>query len=350
MAPEAAHAGPSAISPTAVRDASRLTFHGLPWIENDYHLGDQIARGTYGLVVRAKHRKTGAHYAIKLLSLKRHGKDSSYDPLHELSVMRDLSHPNIVGAVDVGVHLSHNHGRMLAIVMPLARGCLWTDMCNKTLWQRRSMARRTMHWLLRALRHMHERGWAHYDVKPSNLVFTPHGVAQLCDFGMARRPGEGARDGFNVVTRWYRAPEILLHSPDYDEAADVWAAGVIAYELLFDGTPFRSDSEAEHLGVLLQLYGRDLRAAFPDIEQHPDFAAAAVAAGQDPLQFQWAPSCMEAELRRLCVNCLSPEAAKGAFDLLHMALDVDPARRATAAELLDHPWMTLTTQSLATTI
>lgn len=86
--------------------------------------------------------------------------------------------------------------------------------------------------LLRGLKYIHSAKVIHRDLKPSNLLLNANCDLKICDFGLARPTSENEFMTEYVVTRWYRAPELLLNSSDYTAAIDVWSVGCIFMELM----------------------------------------------------------------------------------------------------------------------
>jgi len=182
--------------------------------------------------------------------------------------------------------------------------------------------------LLRGVRDLHAAGVVHRDLKPGNLLVNSNCDLVICDFGLAREAAAGAAPMTEyVVTRWYRAPELLADCPDYGAPVDVWAAGCIFAELLGRRTFLRGASSTEQLALIVG------KLRVPPGEADDMFmpaqplalvrrTAAAVAAGPPP------PPLEE----------LLPDASPGALEVLRGLLAFNPARRATADAALRHPY------------
>lgn len=95
-----------------------------------------------------------------------------------------------------------------------------------------------MQQLLSGLQHCHENGILHRDIKPSNLLIDTNGMLKIADFGLANffPPKQKRPLTSRVVTLWYRAPELLLGSTDYEVGIDLWSAGCLLGEM-FVGRP-----------------------------------------------------------------------------------------------------------------
>ena len=111
--------------------------------------------------------------------------------------------------------------------------------------------------ILRGLKFIHSANVIHRDLKPSNLLLNANCDLKICDFGLARPTAENEFMTEYVVTRWYRAPELLLNSSDYTAAIDVWSVGCIFMELM-NRKPLFPGKDHVHQMRLLTEVNRDL--------------------------------------------------------------------------------------------
>jgi serine/threonine protein kinase len=105
-----------------------------------------------------------------------------------------------------------------------------------------------------SLAHLHKNGFFHRDLKPENLLISGHHVS-LCDFGLAREIRSRPPFTDYVSTRWYRAPELLLRSTNYNSPVDVFAFGCIAIELYNLAPIFAGSSDADQLNRIVKVLG-----------------------------------------------------------------------------------------------
>ena len=114
--------------------------------------------------------------------------------------------------------------------------------------------------VLKGLHYLHSADIIHRDLKPSNLLLSTQCEVKICDFGLARHldccSAEGNVLTEGVATRWYRAPEVLLGSNQYDEKADMWSVGCVFAEMLMKAPLFNCSSTVSHFEKILQLVGR----------------------------------------------------------------------------------------------
>ena len=156
----------------------------------------------------------------------------------EAEILAALDHPHILRLLDVVT----TEGGRLAVILEYVRGC---DL-RRLLRAEKLTTERTMDIftkLCAALRHAHQRGIVHRDVKPSNILVDAAGAVKLADFGLARA-GDGCGGlsqhtsaGDGLGTPYYLAPEMLRDAASADERADVYALGVLLYEMLSGTVP-----------------------------------------------------------------------------------------------------------------
>lgn len=205
---------------------------------SQYVLHELLGRGSMGQVFRGSVRESGAPVAVKVLR-----PELVSDPeivgrfVQERAILVSVSHPNVVRVIDLVVE-----GETLGIVMELVRG---QDL-RRHLRERRTLppteAARYGTELLLGLAAVHAAGIVHRDIKPENLlvdVAGPEACLKLTDFGIARLSYGGATTKLSGVigTPEYMAPEVADHVTA-TAAADLYAAGVVLYELLCGRTPF----------------------------------------------------------------------------------------------------------------
>ena len=107
--------------------------------------------------------------------------------------------------------------------------------------------------ILRGLKYIHSANVLHRDLKPSNLLLNANCDLKICDFGLARVTSETDFMTEYVVTRWYRAPELLLNSSDYTTAIDIWSVGCIFMELMDRKPLFPGRDHAHQLRLLMEV-------------------------------------------------------------------------------------------------
>ncbi len=185
-----------------------------------------IAKGGMGAVYKAKQRSLGRDVAIKILP-----PEVGLDPLFrrsfetEARAMARLNHPNLIGVYDTGAIED-----MLFIVMEYVPGkSLYHSSYGKMVDPVQAV--QLVQGICAGLSHAHENGIIHSDIKPANILLTPKAEPKIGDFGLARLAGsEGS--GLVMGTPGYTAPEVLANPLVADHRSDLFAVGVILYELL----------------------------------------------------------------------------------------------------------------------
>lgn len=178
--------------------------------------------------------------------------------------------------------------------------------------------------VLRGLKYVHSAGVLHRDLKPSNLLLNASCDLRIGDFGLARTAADAdASLTEYVVTRWYRAPELLLSCDGYDGGIDVWSVGCILAELLGRAPLFPGRDYIDQLKRIVGFLGTP---------------------SEDELGFVTAPKArayVRAMARAEPVDLAArfPDANPLARDLLKRMLTFDPRRRISVEQALAHPWL-----------
>lgn len=128
--------------------------------------------------------------------------------------------------------------------------CLWK---NSNLLYKWDFLQYFLYQILRGLKYIHSANVLHRDLKPSNLLLNANCDLKICDFGLARPTAENEFMTEYVVTRWYRAPELLLNSSDYTAAIDVWSVGCIFMELMNRKPLFAGKDHVHQMRLLTEV-------------------------------------------------------------------------------------------------
>lgn len=198
-----------------------------------------IGKGNMGACALARNNEDGKYYVIKQVDLTRMNKKERQQSLNEARVLSSLRHPNIINYVDSFLARKSDH---LCIVMEYADG---GDLSSRIKKNYGVNFRETqiLDWFIQAvlsLHYVHRRKILHRDVKTQNIFLTNDGQVKLGDFGIARTLCNTYDQAKTFVgTPYYLSPELILEKP-YDHRSDVWAVGVVLYELLTLKHPFNA--------------------------------------------------------------------------------------------------------------
>jgi serine/threonine protein kinase len=209
---------------------------------NRFRLAEPLGQGGMGVVYRAHDTLLQRDVAIKVFSGGWTDADDRLRLLHEAQVAAGLSHPNIVTIFDVG----ETEGTPF-IVMELIEGESLRDYRLTDLGEITVIAKD----LCAALHHAHIKGVIHRDLKPENVMITGGGTIKLMDFGLARSLATRLADKSAIIgTLRYMAPEMIL-GEDLDRRADLYALGVMLYEMTTGEPPFANGNAASMLSQIL---------------------------------------------------------------------------------------------------
>lgn len=235
-------------------------------LEN-YEQSEKIGEGTYGVVYKAIQKSTRLTVAMKKIRLETEEEGVPSTAIREISLLRELKHDNVVRLID----LVHDDKR-LWLVFEFLDMDLKKYLDSTTGQLSSSLLKSYTHQLLKGLVYCHSRRIIHRDLKPQNLLIDRNGCLKLADFGLARAFGVPLRSyTHEVVTLWYRAPEVLLGSKLYSTGLDMWSVGCIFAEMAKKAPLFPGDSEIDQLFKIFRILGTPNEELWPGVDQLPDY-------------------------------------------------------------------------------
>lgn len=211
-------------------------------VDSKYSFTRVIGSGAYGVVISAHDTHLNTRVAIKMVPKAFQDEIDAKRILREIKLLKHLKHENIVGINDMMPPMMRyvDDFKDVYIVSELMETDLY-----RIIYSKQSLSidhvQYFVYQVLRALKYIHSANVLHRDLKPSNLLVNSNCDLKVCDFGLARGvlDRDQMRDSTQrhllteyVVTRWYRAPEIMLACHEYDKPVDVWSTGCILAELL----------------------------------------------------------------------------------------------------------------------
>merc|ERR1712029_900333 len=225
--------------------------------------------GTYGVVYKAIDKLTQQMVALKKIVLENDDEGVPSTALREISLLKELDHPNIVSLLDV----IHDENKLFMVFEYLDKD-LKKHMDDSKAQDGLAphLVRSYMHQLLQGIAYCHSHQVLHRDLKPQNLLIDNKGIVKLADFGLARMVELPFRNyTHEVITQWYRPPEILLGQKTYNLGADIWGLGCIFAEMITLRALFPGDSEIDQLFKIFRLLGTPTEDVWPGVTRLPDF-------------------------------------------------------------------------------
>ena len=200
----------------------------------------------------------------------------------------------------------------------------YLDVCHGGLEM--PVMRSFLYQLIRGVAYCHQHRVLHRDLKPQNLLINREGELKLADFGLARAFGIPVRSyTHEVVTLWYRAPDVLMGSRRYSTPVDIWSIGCIFAEMSNGRPLFPGTSETHQLQLIFRHLGTPSEDIYPDISDLPDYAKVTAAATTTYPHPETLAS-------------LVPEMDEAMLDLFTRMMHFDPAKRITCSEAMEHPF------------
>ncbi|XP_056636550.1 serine/threonine-protein kinase PITSLRE [Diorhabda sublineata] len=283
---------------------------------------NRIEEGTYGVVYRARDKRTEDIVALKRLKMEKEKEGFPITSLREINTLLKGQHANIVTVREIVVGSNMDK---IFIVMDYVEHdlkSLMETMRHKKQHFMPGEIKCLLKQLLLAVGHLHDNWILHRDLKTSNLLLSHKGILKVGDFGLAREYGSPLKPYTPiVVTMWYRAPELLLCTKEYSTPIDLWSVGCIFAELLLMNAVFPGKSEVDQLNRIFKDLGTPNEKIWPGFNQLP---------AVKKMKFNEYPvSNLRAKF-----NTLS-EVGLG---LLVKFLTYDPNQRITAEEGLKHAY------------
>lgn len=218
-----------------------------------YEKLEKIGEGTYGTVFKAKNKETHEIVALKRVRLDDDDEGVPSSALREICLLKELKHKNIVRLYDV----LHSEKKLTLVFEHCDQDLKkYFDSLNGEIDL--DVVKSFMYQLLRGLAFCHSHNVLHRDLKPQNLLINKNGELKLADFGLARAFGIPVKCySAEVVTLWYRPPDVLFGAKLYTTSIDMWSAGCIFAELANSGRPLFPGSDVDdQLKRIFKLLGK----------------------------------------------------------------------------------------------
>ncbi|GJJ73249.1 hypothetical protein EMPS_05607 [Entomortierella parvispora] len=285
-----------------------------------YQKQEKIGEGTYGVVYKATEKATGRTVAMKKIRLENEDEGVPSTAIREISLLKELKHDHVVQLLDI----IHDDNRLYLVFEFLdldLKKYMDTLPTTTITGLPLDQVKEYLYQLVKGVEYCHGRRILHRDLKPQNLLIDETRNLKLADFGLARAFGIPLRVyTHEVVTLWYRAPEILMGSRHYSTAVDIWSIGCIFAEMVLKRPLFPGDSEIDELYRIFRLRGTPTEENWPGITDLKDWK---------PNFPVWHRQPLEKTVPTLCPD---------GVDLLNRMIEYDPARRISAKQAALHPY------------
>ncbi|KAE8554558.1 hypothetical protein EYB25_003097 [Talaromyces marneffei] len=293
-------------------------------VRRRYVKDKKLGEGTYAVVYLGYLRETPSSLvAIKKIKVNAEYRDGlSMDAIREIKYLQELSHPNIIALHDVFSSKDQNLNLVLEYLplgdleMLIKDGNIQYGVADVKAW---------MGMLTRGVWFCHENFVLHRDIKPNNLLIASDGEVKLADFGLARSFADPYLNmTHQVITRWYRPPELLFGARQYSAVVDIWSMGMVFAELLLRVPFVAGNSDMDQIAKISEAFGTPTEENWPGVTRLPNY----IPPGDrtTPLQGR------EFFLRQF------PTAGPLGADLLMSMTTLDPRKRSSARQILQHAW------------
>ncbi|KAL4432887.1 hypothetical protein ABPG74_014401 [Tetrahymena malaccensis] len=296
-----------------------------------YEVDKLLGSGAYGQVVRAKDKKNQSQYvAIKKL----HKIEDVIDAkrvLREIRILRYLVHENILQLSDI-LYDDEDEDQEFGTIY-LVTNYMEIDLYQVIKSDQKLSDQHIqyiIYQILKGLKYLHSANIIHRDLKPSNLLATEKCAIRMCDFGLSRSIEDEQKQEQQlqgqlteyVVTRYYRAPEIMLSSHDYSKAVDIWSLGCTFAELISHQILFKADN-----------YIKQIKLIFDKLGMPPEEDLQFIGNSNAKQFVSTLPKKNSVKIGSF-INYENPQA----LDLIDKMLAINPSKRITADEALEHPY------------
>ncbi|XP_072368526.1 cyclin-dependent kinase-like 3 isoform X2 [Scyliorhinus torazame] len=273
-----------------------------------------VGEGTYGSVMKCRHKETGQIVAIKRFQDRDDDRLVKKIAVREIRFLKQFRHENLVNLIEV-----FKQKKRLFLVFEFVDHTVLDDLERFPNGLESKRLRKCLIQVLRATEYLHKNNIIHRDIKPENVLVSGSGVVKLCDFGFARSvaaPGEPYTE--YVATRWYRAPELVVGDTKYGKPVDIWAFGCMSIEMATGNPYLPGNSDLDQIHKIVTQVGNLTPRLKSLFSKNPTFAGVCLPDIQRP----------ESPGKRLlrCNPLLTV--------LVKKCLQMDPDKRSSCTELL----------------
>ncbi|CAB3986929.1 cyclin-dependent kinase 2 [Paramuricea clavata] len=277
---------------------------------------EKVGEGTYGVVYKARNKENNEMVALKKIRLDTESEGVPSTAIREISLLKEMNHANIVRLLDV----IHSDKKLFLVFEYLNQDLKKYMDTAPPSGISFPLVKSYVYQVLCGIAYCHSHRVLHRDLKPQNLLISHDGAIKLADFGLARAFGVPVRTyTHEVVTLWYRAPEILLGCRYYSTPVDIWSIGCIFSELVTRRALFPGDSEIDQLFRVFRTLGTPDEVNWPGVTELTNYKSTF-------------PKWKTQDLSKVF-----PTLPYDAIDLLKKMLTYEPSSRISAKMAMAHP-------------
>ena len=277
-----------------------------------------LGEGQFATVYKARDVTNGMIVAVKKIKVgsRTEAKDGiNRTAIREIKFLRDLKHPNVIGLIDVFGHKSN-----VSLVFDYMDTDLEIVIKDSQIVLIPAHVKAYMIMTLQGLEYLHSNWILHRDLKPNNLLINSKGVLKIGDFGLAKNYGSPNKVySHQVVTRWYRAPELIFGAKIYSTGIDIWAVGCILAELLLRVPFLPGETDLDQLNQIFKVLGSPSEEDWPHVSSLPHF-----------VQFKPMPA--------IPFRDIFTASSDDLIQVLEKMLALNPLKRCTCKEALKMPY------------
>ena len=293
-----------------------------------YVNGQKVGSGTYANVFVGHFKQdTSRLIAIKKIKINPDWQDGlAMDAIREIKFLQEISHPNIIALLDVYSSKNQNLNLVLEYLPLGDLEMLIRDTDN--IQYNAADIKAWMGMLCRGVWFCHENWVLHRDIKPNNLLIASDGEVKLADFGLARSFADPSQAmTTQVITRWYRPPELLYSAKHYSGAVDIWSVGTVFAEIIKRVPWLQGASDLNQLEVICRAVGTPTEEKWPGVTKLKNYV---------PPPDDIPRMVRGKDFYREHFSLVGDQG----MALLMSMLKLDPRKRITARQALQHPWWT----------
>ncbi|QLL33736.1 hypothetical protein HG536_0F00610 [Torulaspora globosa] len=322
--------------------------YGCTKFSGHYKEEKKLGQGTFGEVYKGTHLETQRQVAMKRIIINVEKDLFPITAQREITILRRLDHKNVIKLIEVVYDYSPSAGdhseqqqpstksslsKSFYMILPYMVSDLSGILHNPRINLQLSDIKNMMLQLLEGINYIHCQKYMHRDIKAANILIDHNGVLKLADFGLARvyygappnlrfpgGAGSGAKYTSVVVTRWYRAPELVLGDKTYTTAVDIWGVGCVFAEFFEKKPILQGSSDIDQGHVIFKLLGTPSEADWPLARYLP---------GAELTRTKY-----PGNLKERFGSFLSDAG----LDFLRKLLALDPYKRLTAMSAVHHPF------------